>query len=76
MKTNKIVVLNDDVNSFQNVIKSLVEVCNHDNFQAEQCALVIHHKGKCDVKSGEMIDILPMYIGLLERGLKVEIETI
>ncbi|ALO14348.1 MAG TPA: ATP-dependent Clp protease adaptor ClpS [Salinivirga sp.] len=75
-KVDKRVLLlyNDDVNTFDFVIKSLVEVCNHNNEQAEQCAYITHYKGKCDIKTGSMELLKPMKNILIDRGLSVTIE--
>ena len=69
-----LVVWNDDVNSFDWVIKSLMEVCGHTEEQAEQCALIIHHNGKYAVKMGSYTDLRPMCQGLLDRGISASIE--
>jgi ATP-dependent Clp protease adaptor protein ClpS len=69
----KIVLFNDEVNSFDWVISSLVAVCEHSAEQAEQCAVLTHYKGKCVVKSGSYADLEPRCTSLLERGLSVEI---
>ena len=53
----KIVVFNDDVNSFQKVIVALILICKHNNIQAEQCAHIIHNNGKCEVKTGKLEDL-------------------
>ena len=71
---NTIVLFNDDVNTFDHVIETLVKVCNHEAIQAEQCALLVHYKGKCDVKSGDMNDLVPMCSALLDAGLSAEIQ--
>jgi len=68
-----IVVYNDDVNTFEHVINTLVDVCKHSGEQAEQCSIIIHFKGKCEVKRGEYLDLLPMCEALLERHLTAEI---
>lgn len=70
----KLVVYNDDVNTFDWVIQSLVEVCNHNPLQAEQCSMLIHYKGKAAVKEGELDELKPMKDGLSDRGLSVTIE--
>lgn len=70
----QIILHNDDVNTFEHVITSLIEVCGHDSLQAEQCAYITHHKGKCDVKSGAYSVLSPMKTALLERGLQVTID--
>ena len=70
----KVLVLhNDDYNTFDFVIFSLIEVCNHTIEQAEQCTWLVHYKGKCDVKSGSFDFLEPMCTALLERGLSAEI---
>lgn len=71
---NEIVLFNDDVNTFDHVIQTLVKVCNHEALQAEQCAMLVHYKGKCDVKSGEINDLVPMCSALLDAGLSAEIQ--
>ena len=50
-----IVLFNDDVNTFDHVIISLIQICEHTEEQAAQCALIVHHKGKCDVKPDERL---------------------
>ena len=72
-KSNKLMLLNDNHNSFEHVITSLIQVCGHNPHQAEQCAIIVHHKGECDVKVGSIDDILPKYNALKEEGLTVEI---
>lgn len=71
---NEIVVYNDEVNTFDYVIELLMEVCEHDFLQAEQCTLIIHYKGKCGVKSGSYEDLEPRCSKLLEGGLSAEIQ--
>jgi ATP-dependent Clp protease adaptor protein ClpS len=70
---HELVLFNDEVNTFDWVIVSLMEVCQHTLEQAEQCALITHHKGKCGVKSGSWEDLKPRCENLLERGLSAEI---
>lgn len=72
-KENEIVVYNDDINTFDYVIEMLIQACDHDPLQAEQCTLLIHFKGKCGVKSGEYKDLEPRCSHLLEAGLSAEI---
>lgn len=75
LETNKhqIILHNDDVNTFDWVISCLVKICKHTPLQAEQCAMIVHYNGKCDVKSGEMRELKPMCEALLDRGLSAEI---
>lgn len=73
-KEYKLVVFNDDLNTFDFVIESLITVCGHDAIQAEQCTLIIHFKGKCTVKEGEYSKLEPMCTALLERGITAEIQ--
>ena len=70
---NEIVLFNDDVNTFDHVIESLVAICNHSHEQAEQCALLVHYKGKCTVKTGSYDELEPLCSRLLEAGLSAEI---
>ena len=70
---NEIVLYNDDVNTFDHVIETLVYICEHTWEQAEQCAILVHYKGKCTVKTGEFEKLKPMCTALLEAGLSAEI---
>ncbi len=70
---NEIIVYNDDVNTFDHVIETLIRVCNHTSEQAEQCSIIIHYKGKCTVKTGVLDELKPQCTGLLEAGLSAEI---
>ena len=70
---NEIVLYNDDVNTFDHVIDTLVRVCNHTSEQAEQCAILVHYKGKCTVKTGAFDELKPQCTQLLEAGLSAEI---
>lgn len=69
-----IVLHNDDVNTFDHVILSLIEVCDHDAIQAEQCAHIVHYNGKCSVKRGTFEQLEPRCTALQERGLSANIE--
>ncbi len=69
-----LVLYNDDVNTFDFVIQSLIEICNHEPVQAEQCALIAHYTGKCAVKSGDYDEIKPLFEEMAVRGLTVAIE--
>lgn len=70
---SNIILFNDDVNTFEHVIESLVDVCGHDELQAEQCALVTHYNGKCVIKDGDYAELTPIANTLLQRGLSVEL---
>ena len=70
---NEIVLFNDDVNTFEHVIDTLVNVCEHTPEQAEQCSLIVHYNGKCTVKTGEYNDLKPRCTRLLQAGLSAEI---
>jgi ATP-dependent Clp protease adaptor protein ClpS len=70
---NEIVLYNDDVNTFDHVITTLMKVCKHTAEQAEQCSLLVHYKGKCTVKTGEYKDLRPQCSQLLDAGLNAEI---
>ena len=68
-----LIVFNDDFNTFDHVIESLIKVCKHDVIQAEQCTSIIHYNGKCDVKKGDYETLEIMCTGLLDRGITAEI---
>lgn len=70
---NEIVLYNDDVNTFDHVIDTLIDVCDHTPNQAEQCSLIVHYKGKCIVKTGAYSDLKPRCSKLLQAGLSAEI---
>jgi len=72
---SRLILFNDDVNSFDFVIEALINVCGHDSIQAEQCTVIVHYKGKCCVKEGEYDNLEPMCVALLDRGLSAEIQT-
>ncbi len=69
-----LIVFNDDVNSFDHVIASLIKICKHTGVQAEQCTMIIHYNGKCQVKRGEYEKLEPMCTALLEKGITAEIQ--
>ena len=73
-KQNHLVLHNDDFNTFDWVIQSLITICKHDQEQAEQCSLIVHNNGKCSVKDGELEKLKPYKESLLDRGLSVTIE--
>lgn len=70
---NEIVLYNDDVNTFDYVIDTLIYACEHTPEQAEQCSILVHYKGKCTVKTGSYDELEPRCSKLLEAGLSAEI---
>ena len=72
-KNNEIIVYNDEVNTFDHVIDTLLRVCEHTPEQAEQCSLIVHYNGKCTVKTGPLDKLKPQCTSLLEAGLSAEI---
>jgi len=70
---HEIILFNDDVNTFDFVIDSLISVCKHTMEQAEQCTYLVHYKGKCAVKTGEYDELKPKCTQLLNLGLSAEI---
>lgn len=68
-----IVVFNDDVNTFEHVIETFVDILSHSAEQAEQCAWIIHTKGKCKVKNGDYEELEPLCSAILNRGISAEI---
>ena len=73
-RVRNLVLYNDDYNTFDFVIESLIEVCKHDALQAEQCTYIVHYNGKCAVKNGSYTDLNPMRVALCDRGLSAVIE--
>ncbi|MFL5772919.1 MAG: ATP-dependent Clp protease adaptor ClpS [Flavisolibacter sp.] len=71
-----LIVWNDDVNTFEWVIETLMEVCNHSYEQAEQCAYIIHYKGKYAVKEGDYDSLKPMCDSITERGINATVEIV
>jgi ATP-dependent Clp protease adaptor protein ClpS len=69
-----LIVYNDDVNTFDHVINTLIKVCKHTPEQAEQCTLLVHYKGKCAVKKGSFVDLIPYRQGIVDAGINAEIE--
>lgn len=69
-----LIVYNDDVNTFDHVINTLIKVCKHSSEQAEQCTWIIHYNGKCQVKRGSFDRLKPMCAALLDKGLSAVIE--
>lgn len=72
-QNNQIVLYNDDVNTFDHVIDTLIAVCGHTAIQAEQCAILVHYKGKCTVKTGSFEELKSQCSLLLEAGLSAEL---
>lgn len=70
---NSLVVYNDDVNTFDHVINTLIKVCKHTPEQAEQCTILIHYKGKCAVKSGTRDELKPMATAICDVGIDARI---
>ena len=70
---NFLILHNDDVHSFDYVIDALIDICKHNYEQAEQCTLIVHHKGKCDIKKGGFKKLKPLKDALIERELNATI---
>jgi len=70
-----IILYNDDVNTFEHVISCLIRYCKHQLEQAEQCAMIVHNNGKCDVKKGTFEELEAPYYALLDSGLSAKIEN-
>ena len=73
--TSALILYNDDINTFEHVIKSLVEVCGHDSVQAEQCAMIVHFKGSCEVKIGVTEVLNAMCRSLNAKGLNSAVKS-
>ena len=68
-----LVVFNDDFNTFEHVIDTLIRVCDHSREQAEQCTWIIHHKGKCAVKTGDVDLLRPLREAICQVGIDAKI---
>ena len=75
-KTHKLVLHNDDVNSYQYVIACLIRYCKHDPIQAEQCAIIVHNNESCDITSGCYAEMEHIKDELQELGLKVSMDSL
>lgn len=73
-KERFLILHNDEVHTFDYVIESLIKVCELEPVQAEQCTYLVHYKGKCDVKKGEISFLKPFKQGLIDRGLEATID--
>ncbi|MCX8080148.1 MAG: ATP-dependent Clp protease adaptor ClpS [Bacteroidia bacterium] len=74
LPTYALVVYNDDVNTFDHVISTLMRVCKHTYEQATQCTYLIHYKGKYAVKHGSLKELKPMHDAILDEGIWCKIE--
>jgi ATP-dependent Clp protease adaptor protein ClpS len=71
-----LIVWNDEVNTFEWVIETLVEVCGHSTEQAEQCAYIIHFQGKYAVKQGSYDELKPQCDAITDRGIGATLEVL
>lgn len=69
-----LVLYNDDVHTFDFVIETLMDVCNHEYLQAVQCTCIVHNNGKCSVLRGTFYELKPKCEALIEKGLSATIE--
>lgn len=72
--SKSLILFDDDFNAFDYVIRCLVEICGHDEMQAENCAMIAHYKGKCPVKNGSFDELKPKKEEMIRRKLTVEIK--
>lgn len=73
---HQLIVWNDEVNTFEFVIETLMDVCGHSPEQAEQCTILIHFKGKCSVKNGSYDELKPLCDAITERGIGATVEEL
>ncbi len=73
VEERNLMVYNDDVNTFDHVIQTLIRVCKHSPEQAEQCTLIVHYKGKCSVKRGDYDLLKPMKEAICEVGIDARV---
>ncbi len=70
-----LVLHNDDINTFDYVMETLIEICDHSLTQAEQCATITHYKGKCEVRTGTLKEMKELRYQLISRGLKASVDN-
>lgn len=73
-KTYSLILHNDNINTFEFIIESLIDLCHHDPYQASQCAIIAHYKGKCEIKKGEFNELELLAYSFENRGIFVSIE--
>ena len=73
VEERNLIVYNDEVNTFDHVIQTLIRVCKHSPEQAEQCTLIVHYKGKCSVKRGSFEQLKPMKEAICEVGIDARV---
>ncbi len=73
IEERNLTVFNDDVNTFAHVIDTLIRVCKHSPEQAEQCAWIVHYKGKCSVKRGSFEELRPLRQAICEAGIDARV---
>jgi ATP-dependent Clp protease adaptor protein ClpS len=71
----KLILHNDEINTFDFVMDTLVEVCDHSLTQAEQCATITHYKGKCEVRTGVLKEMKELRYKLISKGLKATVDN-
>lgn len=71
----QLIVWNDDVNTFDWVAKTLVDICEMEEVQAEQCSIIIHYKGKCAVKHGDFSTLRKKCEAIIDRGINATVEN-
>jgi len=69
----QLILMNDDVHTFDYVIDALIDICDHTYQQATQCTMIVHYKGSCDVKKGTLEELRPLRKALLNKELKATI---
>ena len=75
VKTHKLTIYNDDVNSYEYIMACLIRFCKHEQIQAEQCAMIAHNTGRCTVKTGNFNDIFEMHKDLKNMDILTEIQS-
>jgi ATP-dependent Clp protease adaptor protein ClpS len=74
LNSHQLIVWNDEVNTFDHVINTLIKVCKHTSSQAEQCTMLIHYKGKCSVKVGSFDTLRPLAEAIIDEGINATVE--
>ena len=70
----RVILHNDNHNTFEHVIDCLIDACGHNEFQAHQCAIIVHNAGRCAVFVDSHDTCKSVYEYLIKSKLKVTIE--
>jgi ATP-dependent Clp protease adaptor protein ClpS len=74
MLTSRVILFNDEVHTFEDVIEQILKATNCTLSHAEKLTMEVHHKGKAMVYEGEFAECLRVSSILEEIELRTRIE--